>query len=76
MATLNIKSLPDALYRKLQARARQRRRSTAQEVTLILEEALGAAEPLSILELRGLGKARWRGVDGARHVARERKAWG
>lgn len=75
MATLNIKSLPDALYRKLQARARQRRRSTAQEVTQILEDALNAAEPLSIVELRGLGKSRWHRVDPARHVARERKAW-
>jgi hypothetical protein len=30
---------------------------------------------LSILELKGLGKARWRGVDPAAHVARERRSW-
>ena len=55
MATLNVKNLSDALYRRLQKRARERRRSVAQEVTVILEEALGRQELLSILELRGLG---------------------
>lgn len=40
MATLNIKGLPDSLYRKLQARARHERRSVAQEVTRILAEAV------------------------------------
>jgi plasmid stability protein len=75
VATLNIKNFPEALYRRLEARARKRRRSMAQEVTHVLEEALGVAEPLSILELRGLGKDKWRKVDAARHVARERRAW-
>ena len=42
MATLNVKNLPDGLYRKLQARARAQRRSVAQEVTQILEQALTA----------------------------------
>ena len=40
MATLNIKNLPDALYRKLQARARRQHRSLAQEVTHILTQAV------------------------------------
>ncbi len=75
MATLNVKNLSDALYRKLQKRARQRRRSVAQEVTLILEEAVGRQEPLSILELRGLGKDAWRDVEAAAHVAAERRVW-
>jgi plasmid stability protein len=75
VATLNVKNLSDALYRKLQKRARERRRSVAQEVTLILEEAVGRQEPLSILELRGLGKDAWRGVDAAAHVDAERRAW-
>ena len=35
MATLNVKNLPDGLYRKLQARAKRQRRSVAQEVTQI-----------------------------------------
>lgn len=75
MATLNVKNLPDALYRKLQKRARERRRSVAQEVTVILEEAVGRREPLSILDLRGLGKETWVGIDAAEHVDAERRAW-
>lgn len=75
MATLNIKGLPDHLHRKLQRRAREQHRSVAQEVTHILTEALQAASPLSILELRGLGKARWQGVDAAAHVDAERRSW-
>ena len=75
MATLNIKNLPDSLYRKLQARAKRERRSVAQEVTHLLDAALASNEPLSILELRGLGKRIWRDVDAAAHVKRERAAW-
>ena len=75
MATLNVKNLPDALYRKLQKRARERRRSVAQEVAVILEDAVGRPEPLSILELRGLGKDAWGGLDAAAHVDAERRTW-
>jgi plasmid stability protein len=75
VATLNVKNLPDGLYRKLQKRARERRRSVAQEVTVILEEAVGGREPLSILGLRGLGRDAWRAVDAADHVDAERRAW-
>lgn len=75
MATLNVKNLPDGLYRKLQARARRERRSVAQEVTQILAAALEAPAPLSILDLRGLGKEAWQGVNAADHVASERQSW-
>lgn len=75
MATLNIKNLPDRLYKKLQARAKQERRSVAQEVTHLLDAALDTPEPLSILELRGLGKEHWKDIDAATHVQRERAAW-
>ncbi len=75
VATLNVKNLSDALYRKLQKRARERRRSVAQEVIVILEEAVDRQEPLSILELRGLGKEAWRQVEAAAHVEAERRAW-
>ena len=75
MAVLNIKNLPDSLYRKLQARARRERRSVAQEVTHLLTEALETAKPLSILELKGLGKEHWRELDAAKHVERERASW-
>ncbi len=75
MAILNVKNLPDALYRKLQERAKQRHRSIAQEVTHILEQALSEPAPLSILELQGLGKEAWRGINAAEHVEQERRAW-
>lgn len=75
MATLNVKNLPDKLYRKLCAQARRNRRSTAQEVTQILSDALAQPEPLSLLDLRGLGKEVWRDVDAAEHVERERETW-
>ena len=75
MATLNIKNLPDPLYRKLQARARLERRSVAQQVTEILTRALEEPEPLSLLDLQGLGKEPRRGVDAAAHIDRERSSW-
>jgi hypothetical protein len=75
MATLNIKNLPDSLYRKLQARAKRQHRSVAQEVTHLLSDALERPKPLSILDLKGLGKEHWRGVDASKHVDRERASW-
>ena len=75
MATLNIKNLPDGLYKRLRARAKRERRSVAQEVTHLLSKALEAARPLSILELQGLGKEQWRGIDAGAHVRRERASW-
>ena len=63
------------MYKKLQARAKRERRSVAQEVTHLLDAALDTPEPLSILELRGLGKEHWQGVDAGAHVQRERAAW-
>ena len=75
MATLNIKNLPDRLYKKLQARAKRERRSVAQEVTHLLDAALTTPEPLSSLDLRGLGKAHWRTIDAVAHVEHERATW-
>jgi len=75
MAILNIKNFPDALYKKLRARAKRQHRSIAHEVTHLLSDALEAPKPLSILDLKGLGKEHWRGVDPSEHVARERSSW-
>lgn len=75
MAVLNIKNLPAPLYKKLQARARREHRSIAQEVTHLLTEVLETTKPLSILELRGLGKEHWRGIEAAKHVQHERASW-
>lgn len=75
MAVLNVKNLPDSLYRKLQASAKRNRRSVAQQVTQILSEALETKKELSILELEGLGKEIWEGIDAAEYVRRERDSW-
>jgi hypothetical protein len=75
MAILNIKNLPDSLYRKLQARAKRQHRSVAQEVTHLLSDALETPKPLSILDLRGLGKEHWKGIEPWKHVKRERASW-
>ena len=73
MATLNIKNLPDALYKKLQAAAKRQRRSVSQEVIHLLSEALEESRPLSILELQGLGKEHWKAIDA--HIQEERDSW-
>lgn len=75
MAILNIKNLPDSLYGKLKQRAKLRHRSVAQEVTAILERVLADPDPLSLLELDGLGSEVWREIDAARHVEVERAEW-
>lgn len=75
MATLNIKNLPDPLYAALKERADGQHRSVTQEVTHILTEALRAEEPLSILDLQGLGRELWAEIDAAQHVEDERAAW-
>lgn len=75
MATLNVKGLPDALYKRLQARAKRDRRSIAQEVTYLLSAALEAPKPVSILDLRGLGKEHWGEQTAAEYIERERAAW-
>ncbi len=75
MATLNIKNVPEKLYSRLKARARRERRSLSQEVLRILDEATTPSEMVSILELRGLGKEVWQGIDPAAHVDEERRSW-
>ena len=75
MATLNIKKMPDRLYRKIQARANREHRSVAQEVIHILSKATEDARSLSILELQGLGKEVWSNVDASKYVSKERRGW-
>jgi plasmid stability protein len=72
---LNIKNLPDSLYKKLRARAKRQHRSIAQEVTHLLSDALETPTPLSILDLKGLGKEHRKEVDVAAHIERERTSW-
>jgi plasmid stability protein len=76
MAVLNVKNVPDSLYRKLKMRAKRQHRSIAQEVTHLLSEALDSQKNLPIMELEGLGKDLWQEIDASEHVRRERDSWG
>jgi plasmid stability protein len=75
MATLNIKNLPDGLYRKLKARAKKQNRSLSQEVTRILSSAVEEQEKLSVMDLEGLGKEIWTGVDTSKYIDEMRSSW-
>lgn len=75
MATLNVKAFPDSLYKTLQQRAEQEHRSVAQQVVHLLSQSLEEPAERSILELKGLGKELWSGIDPAAHVAAERDSW-
>jgi plasmid stability protein len=75
MAVLNIKSVPDKLYRKLQARAKRERRSVAQEVIQILDQALTEPPRLSIMDLQGRGKEIWQGINSDQYIQEERRGW-
>jgi plasmid stability protein len=68
-----VKRLWDALYRKLRARAKRERRSVAQEVTVLLAQVRETPASRSTLELHGLGKELWRGVDAGSHVRKGRR---
>jgi plasmid stability protein len=75
VAVLNVKSVPEKLYRKHQARAKRERRSVTQEVLEILNQALSESPHLSIMNLQGLGKDIWRGIDSDQYVEAKRRAW-
>lgn len=75
MSILNVKNFPEPLYEKLRERAKQERRSVAQEVIHLVEKSLAQEEPGSILELRGLGKTLWSDVEAGEHVDKERRSW-
>lgn len=75
LATLNVKNFPDSLYGELKALAEKEHRSVSQEVIHLLSRAVGTAGPLSLLELKGLGKELWEGIDASDYVAEERDSW-
>jgi plasmid stability protein len=76
MAALKL-TIPRALYRALQNRARLHQRSLLEEVRKILSDALDvkAGRTYSILELQGLGKELWQGIDTDEYIDAERKSW-
>jgi plasmid stability protein len=76
MATLNIKNFPDELYERLQKLAEREHRSVTQEVVHLLEKTAGKPKLHSILELDGLGKELWEGIDPVEYVRAERDSWG
>lgn len=49
--------------------------SMVQEVTHLLQAAVGELQRPSLLELEGLGRALWAREDATAHVARERDTW-
>ena len=75
VAILNIKNFPDSLHRKLKARAKRENRSVAQEVTRILADAVEEPRKLNIMDLEGLGKDLWEGIDAGEYVRKERDSW-
>ena len=75
MATLNIKNFPDPLYEQLQKQAEEEHRSVAQQVIHLVSKSVGRPKSRSILELRGLGKEIWEGIDPAEYVRQERDSW-
>jgi plasmid stability protein len=75
VAILNLKNVPDPIYDKLKVRAKLKHRSMAQEVIHLLSETLDKVEPLSVLELQGLGKECWKDIDPLKHIEEERQSW-
>lgn len=75
MATLNIKNFPEPLYERLQKQAEEEHRSVAQQVIHLVSKSVGRPKSRSILELRGLGKEIWEGIDPAEYVRQERDSW-
>jgi len=79
MATRTIKNLPDSLYKRIKRRAAGNRRSIAQQVVFLLDEATSDTPRVSLLELEGLGKNLWEkelgGRDASAFIAEERDAW-
>ena len=76
MATLHIENFPDALHDLLKELAEREHRSLGQQIVHLLAESTGEPTLHSILELRGLGKEFWKGVDPVEHVRTERDSWG
>ncbi|MDZ4258521.1 MAG: Arc family DNA-binding protein [Gemmatimonadales bacterium] len=65
MATLTIKNLPDPLYARLKARAKEHRRSINSEAILAVERALagaGAGDPAKLLATLRQSRARLKGL--------------
>lgn len=76
MTTLNL-DLSDPLYNVLKSRAAANQGPVSEEVVEILASSLRELPPppLSILDLQGLGRDLWTGIEAAQHVHEERRSW-
>ncbi len=76
MAVLNVKNFPDDVYAKLKEQAEREHRSLAQEVIHLLTKVVEPPqEKLNWMDLRGLGKEIWEGIDPAEYIDEERRSW-
>ena len=75
LPTLNIRNVPEDLYRDLRLMAERDSCTVDEEALRLLVTAVAPGERGSILELRGLGKQIWNGIDAATYVDEERGAW-
>lgn len=75
MASLTIPDLPEPLWRRLLDEAERHGRTPEAQVRAVLDEALPPPRTHSILELWGLGKEVWRGIDAVEYVRQERDSW-
>ena len=78
MARLSVEGVSDALYVALEAEARRHHRTVSEHVVEILQRSLAREQQertRSVLELQGLGKKIWDGVDAVKYVHEERRSW-
>lgn len=77
MATLSItiSDLPEDIYTKLKERAERGHRSVAQEISRIVSEALSGGPRASVMELHGLGRESWSGIDPKAYLDELRGTW-
>lgn len=77
MATLNIKGFPEELYQVLGDLAKKERRSLTSEVIYLLEQSVHShhIEKISLMELKGLGKEKWKKVKSTKYINKERDSW-
>lgn len=77
MPTLNIKGFPEELYKVLGELAKKERRSLKSEVIYLLEQSicLHQKEKISLMELKGLGKEKWKKAKLTKYINEERDSW-
>jgi hypothetical protein len=76
--TLRVEQVPDDLYERIEDASSRRGVSLRDYVLELLSHAVGQGEAearVSLLELEGLGREIWEGVDVEAYVAAERDSW-